>query len=46
LQSVREAIDQIGRTHFLGSLLVRASTASDLPTGALSPSSASPKARP
>lgn len=37
LEAVRGTIEQIGRKHFLGSLLVRASTGSDSPGGALAP---------
>jgi hypothetical protein len=36
LDSARGTIEQIGRKHFLGSLLVRASTRSESPSGALS----------
>jgi hypothetical protein len=46
LDSVKETIEQIGREHFLGSLLVRTSTTSDVPGLALSPWRSSPKAQP
>jgi hypothetical protein len=45
LDSVRDTIEQIGRKHFLGSLLVRVSE-SDPPSRALAPWRPAPKARP
>ncbi len=46
LDSVRDTVEQIGREHFLGSLLVRSSTTSDSRSLALSPWRRSPKAQP
>jgi hypothetical protein len=46
LDAVRDTIEQIGRKHFLGSLLVRASTESDSPNDAISTWRSAPKARP
>jgi hypothetical protein len=46
LGAVRDTIEQIGRKHFLGSLLVRASTESDSPNRALLPWRSAPRARP